>query len=126
MHPVPKPPKRVKARKRMQTYNAKRQGRMYADRRDDAYLEWQRQFPCALCMAFGETQTHPTEAEHWVKKSAGGYDRGDTFPTCQRHREFRHGSPRLFEAACKEAGVNPRKLCDWFKGKYEAEMYPCP
>jgi len=53
-------------------------------------LKWLREQPCEVCLAARLKQTERTEVEHWVTKGRGGYDLGDTFPTCGLHRRHRH------------------------------------
>ena len=134
MNPVPKPRKRAKAKPKglkrspMKRYNAKRRGRLFgAACRDDTYTAWMRKrWLCAICAATGETQTSRTEVEHWVARSHGGRDRGDTFPTCARHRELRHGSPQVFAALLRRLHLSGRRLCAWYEAQYGAEFEPCP
>jgi hypothetical protein len=134
--PAPKPPKRVRTRsplrprKRMKKYNAKRKGRAFgADRVDEAYLAWIRTMPCAICTVMGIRQSSRTEVEHFVDRSHGGYDNGDTFPTCGDHRQLRHElwGPKKFERYLRQDfRLNLRALCDRLARSYEAEHFPCP
>src|SRR4029077_14969720 len=137
IYPVPKPvreekvrPRTLRQKKRMRKYNAKRKGRAFgADRIDEAYLAWIRTMPCAICAAMGHRQEHPTEAEHFVDKSHGGYDRGDTFPTCGAHRMSRHEQwgPKTFERRMREYfHLNLRALCTRLARSYEGWTWPCP
>lgn len=118
--------KGLKSRKPIKKRNAKREGRMFAGTRDDAFMAWLHEFPCALCMWFKTEQKSPTEVEHWVKRSAGGKDRGETFPTCAEHRELRHGKPAEFARLLKKSKLNLDKLCARLKAQYELEQCPCP
>lgn len=85
--------------------------------------------PCAICAAMGHRQEHPTEVEHFVERSHGGYDRGDTFPTCGAHRILRHEQwgAKKFERRMREYfKLNLRVLCKKLVTLYEAERWPCP
>jgi hypothetical protein len=81
--------------------------------------------PCAICAALGCRQEHPTEAEHFVNKSQGGYDRGDTFPTCGAHRILRHEQwgTKAFERRMRDHfGLDLKALCKRLAAQYEAEV----
>jgi len=84
--------------------------------------------PCALHAAWGRPQVTPTEVEHFVPKSQGGYDRGDTYPTCGECREMRHVTmgPKAFTRMLLRFGFDERKLCKKLVIMYEAEVFPCP
>ena len=111
----------------MKRYNAKRLGRAFgAECRDDDFTTWMHTLPCAICQAANLFQYARTEVEHWVKKSDGGRDKGDTFPTCQVHREYRHGAPEGFAKLLRRLKIAPKKLCKWYERQYEAEAFPCP
>jgi len=86
INPVPKPVFLKKPKKRLQAKGR----RLFRGREDDAYQDYIRGLPCVFCIAENRTQTDPTEVEHIVNKSHGGYDRGDTLPGCGYHREQRH------------------------------------
>lgn len=115
VHAAPKPDKSPKKpRKRVKARNAERGGTRYPERRDEAFLATIREMPCACCRAMGITQVTRTEVEHFVEKGRGGWDRGDTFPTCADHRELRHviWGPRKFrEHMLNHFGLDLRKLC---------------
>jgi len=112
----------------MKQRNAKRKGRMFgAECRDDKFTAWMRErWLCAICAATWEDQTTPTEVEHWVPKSKGGRDRGDTFPTCAKHREMRHGSPLKFAALMRKLHLSGKRLCAWYELEYAKEFERCP
>jgi hypothetical protein len=118
LHPVPKPAKRPKP-----------DGRLFPDREDPEYLVWIRTFPCACCFAEGRAQRFPTEVEHHVGRAQGGYDRGDTFPTCLEHREMKHvrmGS-RAFARYCRNTlKLDLDRLTKRLAQQYEADLWPCP
>lgn len=125
LYPVPKPAPRVKKpRARVKPVNAKRHGHRFPKRRDPDFLAWIHGFPCAICVAMGYQQISPTEAEHFVERSRGGYDKGDVFPTCAEHRELRHvqWGPRKFaRVMLNQFGLDLRKLCRWFAELYDAK-----
>lgn len=90
--------------------------RRFPGREDPTFLGWLRALPCAVCEASGQFQSHHTEVEHWVTKARGGYDKGDTFPTCQRHRIERHDGDETFQRHYPQR--------DWSKaGKQYADEY---
>jgi hypothetical protein len=95
---------------------------------DEAYLKWIQGKPCAPHLAMGLEQRTPTEAEHFVHKSHGGYDRGDTYPTCGECREMRHGTmgPKAFTRMLLRLGLDERALCNRLAAQYETERWPCP
>ena len=78
--PLPKRKARIKTRGR----------RRFPGREDRNFLTLLRLLPCAVCESAQLVQTSKTEVEHWVTRARGGFDRGDTFPTCARHRQERH------------------------------------
>lgn len=84
---VPKPPRRTKKPRRPIRSRGRRR---FPGREDLTFLAELRRWGCAVCTAAFQRQIGPTEVEHWIPKSRGGYDCGDTFPTCARHREERH------------------------------------
>jgi len=134
--PVPKPrAKRKKVaptgrpRTRLKNRNARRKGRAFgASHVDEAYLDWIRTLPCAPHLAMGLEQRTTTEAEHFVSKAHGGYDRGDTYPGCGECREMRHGTmgPKAFTRMLKARGFDERALCKKLVVIYESEKFPCP
>ena len=138
IYPVPKPKKVVRGKRgaptgrprtRLKNRNARRKGRAFgASRVDEAYLTWIRGMPCAICKAFGVEQTTRTEVEHFVLRSQGGFDRGDTYPTCGAHREMRHVvmGPKAFTRMLQAQGFDERALCKKLVTIYEAEVWPCP
>jgi len=101
---------------------------MFAGRRDNAFMAWLHTLPCAICKILGAYQTTPTEVEHFVLRSHGGYDRGDSYPTCGMHREMRHVEmgPKAFTRMLKARGFDERALCAKLAMIYEAEHWPCP
>jgi hypothetical protein len=106
--------------------NARRGGRLFAGRKDEAYLTWLRTFPCAICLWLGEVQQSRTEVEHWQARSAGGYDNGDTYPTCQKHRILRHEHPEEFRMAVQLVKLDLDVLCRRLALQYEKDEWPCP
>ena len=98
----------------MKRVNAKRQGRMFAGTRNNGMLAWLHTLPCAICIALGVQQVTPTEVEHFVLRSHGGKDCGDTYPTCGTHREMRHHfmGPKAFTRMLRARGFDERALCD--------------
>ena len=80
-----------RSRLKRSTKPIKRRGkRRFPSREDREFLRWLRVMPCQPCLVSGRDQTSRTEVEHWVTKARGGYDRGDTWPTCGLHRTERH------------------------------------
>lgn len=101
---------------------------MFAGRKDVAFLAWIHTLPCAVHIAMGWVQRTPTEAEHFVLRSHGGYDRGDVYPGCGECREMRHVTmgPKAFTRMLKAKGFDERALCNKLAALYEAERWPCP
>ena len=134
IYPVPKPRKKVRRptgrpRIRLKNRNARRKGRAFgASRVDETYLDWIRSKPCAVHLAMGWEQRTPTEAEHFVSKAHGGFDRGDTYPGCGECREMRHGTmgPKAFTRMLQAQGFDDGKLCDKLAKLYEVARWPCP
>lgn len=93
-HPKPTPSRKVLPTGPKGRIRLKGQ-RRFPGRENPVALELIRQLPCAPCRHFGLRQESPTEVEHWVTKARGGYDVGDTFPTCAHHRELRHNGDGL-------------------------------
>ena len=137
--PKPPPPKKLRGgkrgaptgrpRTRLKSQNVRRKGRAFgASRVDEAYLTWIRTLPCAICALLGDWQRAPTEVEHFVPKSHGGYDRRDTYPTCGLHREMRHVTmgPKAFTRMLQARGFDERALCKKLVTMYELEVWPCP
>ena len=92
--------------------------RRFPNRENREYLHWMRySFPCDVCTAADLEQESPTEVEHWITKSRGGYDKGDTFPTCARHRQERHTwGQKTFQARYPQR--------DWSsRGAYYVSLY---
>ena len=113
IHPAPKPkkrPKKVRTPIRRSRVRQKAPKRRFPGRENMHALAIIRQMPCYVCRTLGQIQVTPTEVEHWVPKSRGGYDLGDTFPTCANHRELRHTQGDKSFAAI--LGVHPRQLCE--------------
>lgn len=113
LHPVPKPPVRPKKAPRgLKRSRLKTRGqRRFPGRENPAALEAIRTLLCAVCSHLGYPQRTPTEVEHWVTKARGGYDVGDTFPTCADHREMRH---RLGDQEFQRlVNVDADTLCAW-------------
>lgn len=102
--------------------------RLFSGREDPDYLTFIRSLPCAPHQVLGEIQRTPTEVEHFVHKSHGGYDRGDTYPTCGECRERRHVTmgPKAFTRLLLRHGLDERALCNRLAASYEAETWPCP
>jgi hypothetical protein len=131
IYPVPKPgatrgapPRPRLTRSRVKSRNAKRKGRAFgAARVDRGFSAWLHTLPCAICALLGVVQTTPTEEEHFVLKSHGGYDRGDCYPTCAVHREMRHGvmGPKAFTRMLLAKGLDERALCTRLAQQYEQE-----
>jgi len=116
-------------RTRLKNRNARRKGRAFgASRVDEMYLDWIRSKPCAVHLAMGWVQRVPTEAEHFVSKAHGGFDRGDTYPGCGECRERRHVTmgPKAFTRMLQARGFDERALCNRLKAQYETERWPCP
>jgi hypothetical protein len=113
----------------MKRRNAKRKGRAFgASRVDRNFVAWLHTLPCAVCLALHVVQTTPTEVEHFVLRSHGGFDKGDCYPTCGAHREMRHVvmGPKAFTRMLQTQGFDERALCKKLVTMYESEMYPCP
>ena len=131
IHPAPKPkPRPKKGRKpiRRSRVRQKAPKRRFPGRENREALARIREMPCAVCLHVGEWQESRTEVEHWVTKARGGYDIGDTYPTCAKHRIWRHtlGDKSFAE----RIGISPRTLCeqteaalDWadFTERYDRE-----
>lgn len=113
LRPAPKPKKRPKKGRqpiRRSRVRQKAPKRRFPGREDADALAKIREMPCAVCLQLGFTQTTPTEVEHWVTKARGGYDLGDTFPTCAVHREQRHRQGD--KSFARMLRISPRELCE--------------
>lgn len=135
LHPCPKPrkrkaraPKGLKTRVRMKCYNAKRKGRAFgAACRDDEFCAWmRRRWHCQVCADGGYTQQSRTEVDHWVPRSHGGKDKGDTWPLCREHHHMRHAEPVAFAKLLRVLRIRPAQSCKWYATQYDKERYPCP
>ena len=110
----------------MKRVNAKRQGRLFAGRRDDGAQDFIRSLPCLFCIADQRAQTDPTEVEHVRSKGHGGYDCGDTVPGCAYHRELRHVVLGSKAFLAKYAHLHLEAVAKRLGESYIASRFPCP
>ena len=57
--------------------------------KDPAYLAEVHNHPCVICEAFGEQQTSPTQAHHWIMGRGGNRKTPDrqAIPLCEGHHQ---------------------------------------
>lgn len=111
MPSIPKPPVR-------------RQRKRFAHRRDKAYMAWIHTQPCVLSKAEDHECRGPLEAAHVKSRGAGGDDRRNVVPLCQRaHRQQHTWGIRTFELFWL---VDLKSEALWLGRKYLREVAPCP
>lgn len=91
LHPVPKPQKRVKIKKRLK---ARREPKAFQHRRVPDYQEFIRSYACLFnrrgafpCRGLGILGS---ECAHVKSRDAGGDDIGNCVPLCHAHHEEQH------------------------------------
>lgn len=107
-------------------------GSRFPKRRDPAYLEWVRTWPCAIWAMNTPQSWQPgwrctqarSEAAHVISRGAGGEDFGNAVPLCHAHHQEQHAiGMATFQ---RKYGVFLKGYAEVLASRYIADGGPAP